>query len=248
MTGMRSFAAGAAIALALTAAVMAQGDRPSGYLTPETLPDSQLILGPPPAEGSAEAAAEQANFAATRALEGSARWIQATADNELFGDKAHASLACAAGSAITVKDTPTLSRMLDRVVMDAGRSVSPTKALYNRARPLIGHDAAPICVPREDWMKTNGSYPSGHAAVGWAWALVLSEIAPAKVSPIIARGKAFGESRVICGLHFPSDVAAGQAMGAATVARLHADPAFLKDLEAAKAELAKAPPAANCPA
>jgi len=246
MIGMRTIAAGAAIALALTAGVMARDARPTGYLPVEALPDSLLIVGAPPAADSATADAERANFLATRALEGSPRWKQAIADAELFGDKAHASFACAAGAAITVEDTPTLSRMMDRLVMDAGRSVSAAKDHFMRDRPLIGHDDAPICVAREDWMKTNSSYPSGHAAIGWAWALALAEIAPAKASSIIARGKAFGESRVICGVHFPSDVAAGQTMGAATIARLHADPAFLKDLETAKAELARAPAAQGC--
>lgn len=246
MIGIRTIAAGAAIALALTAGVMARDARPTGYLPVEALPDSLLIVGPPPAADSPTAQAERANFLATRALDGSARWNQATADAELFGDKAHAGFACAAGAAITIQDTPTLARMMDRMVMDAGRSVSAAKDHFMRDRPLIGHDDAPICVAREDWMKTNGSYPSGHAAIGWAWALTLAEIAPAKASSIIARGKAFGESRVICGVHFPSDVAAGQTMGAATVARLHADPAFLEDLAAARAELAKAPPAQGC--
>lgn len=246
MIGIRTIAAGSVIALALTAGVMARDARPSGYLPVEALPDSLLIVGPPPAADSPAAAAERATFLATRSLEGSARWKQAAADAELFGDKAHASFACAAGAAITIQDTPTLSRMMDRLVLDAGRSVSAAKDHFMRDRPLIGHDDAPICVPREDWMKTNGSYPSGHAAVGWAWALVLAEIAPAKASAIAARGRAFGESRVICGVHFPSDVAAGQTMGAATVARLHADPAFIEDLAAARAELAKAPPAAGC--
>lgn len=246
MIDIRTIAAGTAIALALTAGVMARDDRPSGYLPVEALPDSLVILGPPPAADSATAEAERANFVTTRALDGSARWKQATADSELFGDKAHAAFACAAGAAITVQDTPTLSRMMDRLVLDAGRSVSAAKDHFRRDRPLIGYDDAPICVVREDWMKTNSSYPSGHAAVGWAWALVLAEIAPAKASSIIARGKAFGESRVICGLHFPSDVAAGQTMGAATIARLHADPVFLADLEVARAELAKAPPAQGC--
>jgi len=48
----------------------------------------------------------------------------------------------------------------------------------------------------------------------------------------------FGQSRIICNVHWQSDVNQGRIMGAATVARLHADPGFLADLEAAKAEIA----------
>lgn len=249
MGGMRTLAAGVfAVVVLAGAAGLARSQTPGGYLAVEALPDSLVVLGPPPANDSPEAAAERANFLATRALAGAPRWAQATADAELFGDKAHIALSCAAGVAITVKDTPILSRMLDRLVLDAGRSVTAAKNHFMRERPLIAHPDAPVCVPREDWMKTNSSYPSGHAAVGWAWALVMTELLPAKATPLAARGRAFGESRVVCGLHFPSDVAAGQLMAAATVAKLHSEPAFLADMAAAKAELAKAPPATGCPA
>ena len=74
--------------------------------------------------------------------------------------------------------------------------------------------------------------------MGWAWALILSEISPEQTDAILARGRAFGESRVICNVHWQSDVIEGRFMGASTVARLHADPTFRADLEAAKAELA----------
>ena len=74
--------------------------------------------------------------------------------------------------------------------------------------------------------------------MGWAWALILSEISPEQTDAILARGRAFGESRVICNVHWQSDVIEGRFMGASTVARLHADPTFRADLQAAKAELA----------
>ena len=83
----------------------------------------------------------------------------------------------------------------------------------------------------------DGSYPSGHTAIGWAWALILCEIAPERADAILARGRAFGESRNICNVHWHSDVVEGRFMGAAAVSRLHADPAFCAELEAAKAEL-----------
>ena len=85
---------------------------------------------------------------------------------------------------------------------------------------------------------TDGSYPSGHSSLGWAWALILSEIDPEHSDAILARGRAFCESRVVCGVHWQSDVIEGRFMGASTVARLHADPVFRADIEAAKAELA----------
>ena len=246
MIGMRILAAGALVTLTLALGAAAQEPQPTGYLPPEAVPDPLMIVGGPPTEDSPEAAAERAYFLSSRALEGSVRWKQAALDADLFGDVAHASFACAIGKAITVKDTPTLSRMMDRMVMDAAKSVAILKSTFKRPRPMVGHDDAPLCVAREDWMKTNSSYASSNAAAGWAWALVLAELEPAKASSVLVRGREFGENRVICGLHYASDITAGQTMASATVAALHANPEFLADLETARAELATAPAAEGC--
>ena len=237
--------AGAALSAAAQMVGAAPAARPTGYLAAEQLPDSLVVVGPPPAAGSAQDRADHEAFDASRALDGTPRWRQARADVELFGPLAHRSFACAIGKSITPQVTPTLSRLLDRVVIDAGRSTAAAKDHYNRVRPAVGNDK-PICVAREDWLKTNGSYPSGHAAAGWAWGLILAEIAPEKANAVTLRAREFGDSRLVCGVHFPTDVEAGRIMGAATVARLHADAAFAADLAAAKAELAKAPAAVDC--
>jgi acid phosphatase (class A) len=78
-------------------------------------------------------------------------------------------------------------------------------------------------------------------------ALILAELAPDRAADILARGRAFGESRLICGSHSLSAVEAGWMAGAAATAALHAQPAFRQDLEAARAELLKARAAAPAP-
>jgi acid phosphatase (class A) len=99
-------------------------------------------------------------------------------------------------------------------------------------------EKAASCTPAEEAkLSKDGSYPSGHAALGWAWALVLAEASPAQTNVLLARGHAFGQSRVVCGVHWQSDVDAGRLMGSATVARLHADPVFQAQLKAAAAEI-----------
>jgi acid phosphatase (class A) len=77
---------------------------------------------------------------------------------------------------------------------------------------------------------------------------VLAEIAPDRADAIFARGLAFGESRVVCGVHWRSDIEAGRIVGASTVSRLHADPVFAaqldlahKEIDAARAAGAKSP-------
>ncbi len=55
------------------------------------------------------------------------------------------------------------------------------------------------------------------------------------------------QSRMVCNVHWLSDTQEGGVMGAATVARLHADPVFRADIEAARAEIAAARAAGKAP-
>jgi len=217
----------------------------TGYLAAGDL-DGAALLGPPPAPESLRGQADRAQYNETRSMAGSARWTQAIADNDIWAGGALRSYACAAGKAIGSGPTPALYRLLHRVELDVRTIGKPAKDHYGRLRPMIG-DSQQICVPREDWMKTNASYPSGHAMVGWSWGLILAELEPARADGLMAAGKAVGDSRVICGVHFQSDIEAGRTLASAMVARLHGDPEFQKDLAAARRELAKAP-AMSCPA
>ena len=70
-------------------------------------------------------------------------------------------------------------------------------------------------------------------------ALVLAEINPERQDEILVRGYEYGESRVIVGYHYQSDVDAARIAASAAVARLHADEGFRKQLEKAKKEFAR---------
>ena len=209
----------------------------AGYLQSEVLPNSLALIPPPPAEGSAALALDEEVSRKSLALRGTPRWELAAKDAELMFPEAAGAFSCALGAPITEKDTPHLYMLLRRTLADAGLSTYTAKNQYKRKRPFMVNKE-PTCTPDEEaHLMKDGSYPSGHTAIGWAWALILTEIAPDRADAILARGRAFGESRNICNVHWYSDVAEGRFMGAATVARLHADPAFCAELEAAKAEL-----------
>lgn len=222
-----------------------QPTRLTGYLAATDL-DGRAILGPPPAADSPQGRADREIFEDTRALQGTPRWRTAIRDNDLWNGGALKRFSCAMGVEVGERATPVTYRLLQRVELDVRTVGTPAKNFYDRKRPLIGNDA-PVCVPREGWMKTNASYPSGHSMTAWAWALILAELKPDKADPLLAVGRDSGESRVICGVHFPSDVVAGRTLGAAMVARLHADPQFEADLARAKREMAHAAAApADC--
>lgn len=224
-------------------------DPPKGYLADGATPDSVAIVPAPPAPDSLQGRAERKTYEDTRALAGTPRWIQAQRDADLSGKEAYRGFSCAAGVKIGPRTTPTLATMMLRITDDAKPAYNPAKDLYSRKRPAAGN-TAPICVPREDWIETNGSFPSGHSLIGWSWALVLAELVPDRSTQILTRGREFGDSRIICGVHFASDVEAGRTLASGLVARLHADPGFMRDLATAKTELASARrlgPPTGCP-
>ncbi|WP_312161008.1 phosphatase PAP2 family protein [Phenylobacterium sp.] len=210
----------------------------TGYLAHGDI-DGAALLGPPPAPGSLIGQADRARYEETRALAGSARWKQAVVENDLWGGGALKQYACKLGVAIDEKQTPTALKIMHRVELDVRTVGKPAKDHYDRPRPMIGDDK-PICIPREDWMKTNASYPSGHAMTGWAWALILAELAPGKADAMLGVGQQIGESRIICGVHYASDIEAGRTLASAMVARLHGDPQFQADMRKARSEIARA--------
>ena len=222
----------------------APGGQTSGYLAASALNGKDILPGPP-APGTPYDVADRANYDATRALEGTERWKLAQQDNDLWEGGALKRYACAIGKEISARSTPAAWRLLHKIELDVRTVGTPPKDHFNRTRPATGNDK-PLCVPRADWMRTNASYPSGHSMVAWAWALVLTEAAPERADALLRLGQESGESRVICGVHFTTDVEAGRTLGAGMVARLHAEPAFNADLAEMKRELASAPPAQGC--
>ncbi len=211
-------------------------DHPKGYLGAAERPDILAILPPPPAPDSPRGVADLATYRAMKALKDTPRWTQAKADADVEDPAATRAFACAAGMEITPQATPVTSLMLARVMTDVGASEDAAKNHYARKRPFLADDGD-TCVDKADWLVKQGSYPSGHAGTGWAWALVLSEVEPDRGAALAKRGLSFGESRIICRVHFASDVEAGRLVGAAVVARLHDSPAFMSDLKRARAEL-----------
>lgn len=249
MAGHRPFrllSAGLALALSTGLAFADQGlpklppGTPQGYLPLAQLPDSLALLPPPPEQGSAALARDEEASKASLREPGSPRYVQAASDADLTFAHLSNVFDCAVGIKPDPRTTPALYRLLHKSMIDVGLSTYKAKNHYQRTRPFVVHEQS-TCYPKDDAMlRTDGSYPSGHSAIGWGWALALTEIQPDRADAILQRGRDFGQSRVVCQAHWQSDVDAGRVVAAATMARLHADPAFRADVKAAKREIAKA--------
>lgn len=232
---------------AVVAALLASGcqslaPHPAGEGAEPTLLDpadvTRIIetLPPAPAPGSPRDRADQAQFLDQRRLEGAPRWDTARADLRLTGPNAFSGFNCAIGAAIGPRATPRTFALLKVVARQAEAIYEPAKLRFPRPRPFLGN-SLPICTERSERLSNSNSYPSGHAMVGWSAALVLSELSPARQREILQRGYDFGESRLVCGVHYGSDVEAGRLLAGAMVARLHADPRFQRLIRAARSEL-----------
>ena len=209
-----------------------------GYLPEDELLDSAAFVLPAPNAGSARQALDTAWAQRMRPLRGGPRWDMAIRDADLSFPAAVDAFSCALGFEITEAETPALYLLLWRSLTDIGLSSYSAKNAYQRERPFMVADT-PVCTPEdEEDLRGDGSYPSGHTAIGWGWALILAELVPDRAEAILGRGRAYGESRNVCNVHWYSDVVAGRLVGAAAVARLHADEDFVAAMDSAAAEVA----------
>jgi acid phosphatase (class A) len=209
-----------------------------GYLDAKALPSSVALIPPPPAPGSAAHALDEEVARATFALRGTPRFALAESDYDLRLPILISDFSCAMDASVTEENAPYLSTLLRRSFTDLALSTYAAKNYYRRTRPFQQNNQ-PLGIPENRAaLEKDPSYPSGHTAIGWGLALILTELAPDRANQILARGRAFGESRLIVNHHWYSDVVWGRVVGAATVARLHADPGFRADMDAAREEIA----------
>ncbi|MBQ7456625.1 MAG: phosphatase PAP2 family protein [Desulfovibrio sp.] len=197
--------------------------------------DTSLLIPPPPAYDSTLMANDRAQYERGFTLRKTPRGEQATLDANL--KKAHTRFSEAFGYQISQETTPEIYALLQYVLPYVDKKATATaKKKYMRVRPYVLYNTN-TCYPEdEEHLRHTGSYPSGHSATSWGFALVLAEINPARKDAILERGFEMGQSRVICGYHWQSDVDAARISSAAAIALLHADPGFQAQMEKAKKE------------
>lgn len=215
----------------------------SGYLG-KAAPDTYKILPPAPTPGTIRWESDRATFLATRRLKDSPRWAMAVKDVDLGG--VVRGMSCAVGVELTPTNAPRLSAMVARLGPDVAWATNNPKDIYKRPRPYLT-DPGPTCVEQSQALSASPDYPSGHVTYGWTIGLILAELAPDRATDILVRARAFGESRLVCGVHTMSAVESGRSNASILVAGLHGSEAFRKDLEAARTEVAKARQAGPAP-
>ena len=143
------------------------------------------------------------------------------------------------GLTISEENTPEIWKLLRDAKATCENISGFPKYYYKRKRPFVRFQEPTATPEFEPELRRNFSYPSGHTILGWASALLLTEINPERADTILARGMMYGESRVIVGAHWQSDVDAGRLASAALYARLHTSDRFLEQMRRARQEFLK---------
>ncbi|WP_340316886.1 acid phosphatase [Rhizorhabdus argentea] len=248
---MKSFHKGLAAALLGTAGItIAAVPDGAAFLAPGFL--SLIDVVPPaPIVQEPRGVADQEIFKLTRALKGSPRWDMATADIATDTASMMHGFACAARVDITPQNAPRTAALLEKASRDAVREASELKSYYKKKPPFL-LDSGETCTPPPQGL--DYGYPSDFAARGWTWGLILGEAVDDRAAPILARARAYGESRIVCGLASMSAVDAGRMVASATLAVVRTEPGYATAMVAARAELAAlrktgtAPSAQSCSA
>ena len=140
------------------------------------------------------------------------------------------------GLQMSQEETPEIYKLLRDSKATCEAISGFPKYYYKRKRPFIRFQE-PTATPQfEPDLRRNYSYPSGHTILGWCSALLLSEINPERADTILKRGMMYGESRVIVGAHWQSDVDAGRSAGSVVYARMHTSDRFLEQMRRAQQE------------
>ena len=140
------------------------------------------------------------------------------------------------GLKMSEEETPEIYKLLKDSKATCENISNFPKFYYKRIRPFMRfheHTATPQFEPD---LRRNFSYPSGHTILGWCSALLLAEINPERADTILTRGMMYGESRVIVGAHWQSDVDAGRLAAAAVYSRMHTSKRFLEQMQLAQQE------------
>ena len=231
----------AAIAILLFAvSVLAQYRRPTSYFSADELPNAVVFLPAPPDTNSTQFAYDVSQYEWGKAQRlDSLRLKQAQNHAVNTASEMAAYFSEPFGMKISRETTPAIMRLLQRAVPTFQSSATHPKAAYMRPRPYNYYNEPSGLPSSEDREHPTGSYPSGHTVRGWGMALILAEINPAAQDAILLLGYEWGQSRVILGYHWQSDVDASRMLAAAVLARMHTSADFMADMAAAREEYAR---------
>ena len=228
-----------ALTLLLCAGAAAQSSNvveKAKYFVPvESMPDAVNLLPWYPEPGSAAFLADSVCYEEGKALRDTPRGKAAVEDASTSVKHVMRRFGESVGLEFNADDFPVTADFIYRTMATARLSITNAKKTYNRQRPYQHfHEGTPV--PSSERPDDFTSYPSGHTIRFWIAALTMSAIAPQYQNEFLKAGYEMGQSRVIIGFHYQSDVDAARLVASACFARMCADENWRASLAEASEE------------
>lgn len=138
------------------------------------------------------------------------------------------------GANFNAQTLPSTAILSTHVGHDEGANTDQLKKGFGRVRPYNADKSLqPVCKTK----KKDDSYPSGHATAGYLQALTLIELIPEKRDAILARADGYAHNRLVCGVHYRSDIEAARLVAYSVHAVMRENAQFKAEVSMAKAEL-----------
>ena len=189
-----------------------------------------LILPLPSTRDSAATAAELAELHRIETTRTPAQIAQAQADDheeDIFIFKS------VMGPGFTAEALPLTAALSAHIRKDEGATGGPLKSIYRRPRPYQADNTLhPVCPLNAE----PTSYPSGHSLSGYLLALTLIQIVPEKRQQIFDRTEEYVHNRLVCGVHYASDIEASRKLAYTIFGSIAVSSRFQHDLAAARDE------------
>jgi len=215
-------------------------DPNAAFFPIDYIPDAAKYLPDPPAMGTVAFAYDVNQHIVNSKKRSTSEGQSAIEDIELSIERMCTIYSPAFGKTISQTATPHIYQLIDRTFLTGKPAYSLAKAKYVRLRPFYQLNEHTAYIPGEDQANfeqfVSTSYPSGHSSQAWLTAMVLAEINSSSAEAVLARAYQYGQSRVITGYHWQSDVESGRLLASAIYAHLHASDEFMKMMDLAKKE------------
>ena len=137
------------------------------------------------------------------------------------------------GPKFSADKLPVTSAFFERIAATEGAVVDPAKDFWKRPRPHMLSDQIQPIVKKSK----SGSWPSGHATLGYLMATLLADMVPEKKEALYARASQYAQNRVIAGIHYRSDTVMSRTAAALIAQKLFESAEFSTQFAATQKEL-----------
>lgn len=200
------------------------------------MPDGKVFIPAPPDTLSADFTCDIVNYWQAKSLRYTDRSTTAITDADSTTMAYINTFAEVMG--VEPDSVPSLAVLITQATQSLRTTARDLKSVRSRRRPYVQLNEPTLIADDEAAYRPTSSHPSEAAQIGWGLALLMAEVAPERQDQILKRGYDYGDSRLIAGYQYATDVASARTLAAAVVARLHSTTTFTQLLATAKDEVA----------